>query len=175
MGYETARYDVLYQENNFEIRRYHKHILAQTNEQSLSGSGGFNDVFNYITRNNQNQTKIAMTTPVFNDIVDEKAVTTAFVIPSQYTYETAPKPRSSTIKLVEVKEHVVAVVRFSQTVTAKKLQQKQELLMEWLKKHHVMAIGNFKLARYNPPFIPGFLKRNEIIIEVDVVSLENIL
>ncbi len=175
MGYETATYEILYQEEKVEIRRYHKHILAQTKEQSLSGSVGFNEVFNYISRNNQKQEKIAMTTPVFNDIVDEKTITTAFVVPSQYTYETTPKPTSSNVRLVEVDEHVVAVIRFSNTVTAKKIRHQQELLMKWLKKHHVIAIGNFKLARYNPPFIPGFLKRNEIMIEVDHLSLEDIL
>ncbi len=174
MGYETAKYDVMYKENNFEIRHYHKHIIALSKEQTLSGSYGFNEIFNYISKNNDRREKIAMTTPVLNDIVDEKAVTTAFVMPSQYSLDSLPKPNSTNTKLVEVDQQYVAVIKFSNNVNVKRIRHQQQLLLTWLKKHKIMAIGQFKLARYNPPFVPGFLKRNEIMIEVDCLSIEGV-
>ncbi len=65
--YETAEYEVLLKEDSFEIRMYKKFITAKVNEDSLSGSKGFNQIFNYISGDNVEKRKISMTTPVFND------------------------------------------------------------------------------------------------------------
>ena len=42
-----------------------------------------------------------------------------------------------------------------------------KLLFDWIKEKVYIPKGNMILARYNPPFIPGIFKRNEILISVD--------
>ncbi len=167
MKYESASYDVLLKDGDYEIRRYHPMILAKTKERSLSGAYGFNEIFNYISKDNDKNQKISMTTPVINDLHQTSPISTAFVMPKAYTIDTLPTPNSSNTQLVTVKERVMAIVRFSQSVDPKRIFEQQQRLLEWIEKRNLKVISDFMLARYNPPFIPGFLKRNEIMVEID--------
>jgi hypothetical protein len=51
-------------------------------------------------------------------------------------------------------------------VNADKIAEKKSELLDWLREKHISGIGLIELARYNPPFIPGFIKHNELLIEV---------
>lgn len=66
--YETAPYKVLEKEELFEIRQYDAFYTAAVEEDTLEGSSGFRQIFDYISGNNEDQTKISMTTPVFNEM-----------------------------------------------------------------------------------------------------------
>jgi hypothetical protein len=44
--------------------------------------------------------------------------------------------------------------------------KKMAELKEWLDKNNMMMKSNFIMAQYNPPWIPGFMRKNEIIVEV---------
>ena len=165
MAIEQASYTVLLKEGSFEIRQMDPMILAITEENHLDGNSGFSEIFNYISGYNQGSQKIAMTTPVINDI-SEKSMTTAFVMPKQYALEDLPLPRSSDLKLKQVPSRLVATLTFSGSINRNKLQEKQQALLNWLNEKELVPLGNLQLSRYNPPFIPGFLKRNEVSIEI---------
>ena len=166
MAIEKPKYEVLKKDGKFEIRQYDTMILAQSTETALRGAGGFNRVFNYIGGNNAEGRKIAMTSPVINEI-DAEEMTISFVMPREFDCETLPDPNDPSLVLKEIPARKVAAVTFSGTVNPQMIEEKKQELLGWLQREGVEVVGQAELARYNPPFLPGFVKRNEILIEVE--------
>jgi len=164
MAIEKAGYEVILKENQFEIRMYEPMVIAISEETDLRGYSGFNEAFNYISGSNEDRTKISMTTPVLNDL--DGHLTTAFVMPKEYKLEDLPKPTSRNLSLRQIDHRKCAALSFSGNASPNTVQNKIEELRQWLQTKNLTPIGGFQLARYNPPFIPGFLKKNEIIIEI---------
>jgi hypothetical protein len=164
MAIERAAYKVVLQENKFEIRIYEPMVIAISNETDLRGYSGFNEAFNYIGGNNEDRSKISMTAPVLNDLDGE--LTTAFVMPKEYKLADLPKPNSGKLSLRQINQRRCAILTFSGNANPGNVQKKIEELRQWLLLKGLTPIGGFQLARYNPPFIPGFLKRNEVLVEI---------
>lgn len=165
--YKTAEFDVVLKEDPFEIRKYKKFITAKVQEDDLKGSRGFNLLFNYIGGSNEEGKKIAMTTPVLNELTKD-GVTTEFVLPFDTIDSKLPKPKDKRIIFREYNNKNFAAIKFSGTVKEEIIQEKIELLFDWIKEKGYLSEGNVILARYNPPFIPGMFKKNEILIPVDI-------
>lgn len=163
--YETAPYKVLKKEGHFEIRQYDAFYTAAVEGSSLDGSNGFGQIFDYISGNNEDQKKISMTTPVFNEMGKEK-VSTEFVMPRNYSEETLPEPSNPKVKIKKTESKLTASVTFSGTTSDKKISEHKKMLLAWIEKINMKPSGNFRLARYNPPFVPPFLRRNEILIDI---------
>jgi DNA gyrase inhibitor GyrI len=87
-------------------------------------------------------------------------------MPQDYTLETLPEPNDHRIMFKEIKNQRVAVLRFSGRVKEKMAYEKIETLRQWLDKKSLSPQSNFIVAQYNNPAIPGFLRRNEIIVEI---------
>lgn len=163
--YETAPYKVLRKEGHFEIRRYEAFFTAAVEETNLEGSNGFRQIFDYISGNNEDQKKISMTTPVINEMRKE-SVSTEFVMPSTFTEDTLPAPANPKVKIKKTERKLTAAVTFSGTTSRKKIVEYEKRLLAWIEKKNMKPTGNFRLARYNPPFMPPFLRRNEVIIDI---------
>ena len=168
---DTAPYEVLLKFEQMEVRRYPKLILATVS--GPADDSEFGHLFNYITGNNRTSHKIAMTTPV---ITSERVDMTApvisdsesmsFVMPQKYTMETVPEPMDAHVRIREVPARKVAVVRFKGYTREKTVEEETELLLCELKKANIETLGRPFLMRYNSPFTPGFMRRNEVGIEV---------
>lgn len=167
MAIEKADYKVILKEDDYENRQYEPMVVAVSQESDLRGGSGFDKLFNYISGNNNEKKKIEMTTPVLNDLNQEQ-MTIAFAMPKEYSLETLPKPNDSGIKLKEIPGRQVAAIRFSGNLNPDKIEEKKDELLKWLKEKKVVNTGLVELARYNPPFIPGFIKHNELLIEVHI-------
>ena len=165
MAIEQAAYKVILKEDDFEIRQYEPMIVAVSQKADLRGGGGFDTLFGYISGNNQESKKIEMTTPVLNDLGQEQ-LTLAFVMPKEYSMDSLPKPLNSEVQLKEIPGRKVAVIIFSGNVNPVKIDEKKNELLDWLKEKQITSTGVVELARYNPPFIPGFIKHNELLTEV---------
>ena len=165
MAIEKPTYKVILKEGPYEIRNYEAMIVAVSQETDLRGYTGFNTVFNYISGMNQDSKKISMTSPVLNNL-DDQQLTTAFIMPKEYDLESLPQPSNPNLQLKEIPKRQVAVILFSGNFDIGKLNHKINQLKEWLVEKNLDPIGPIELARYNPPFIPGFLKRNEILTEI---------
>ena len=166
MAVEKATYKVIIKEGNFEVRLYEPMIVLVSQENDLKGTSGFNQLFNYISGRNKESKKIAMTAPVINNLDDEQ-FTIAFVMPKEYSLEDLPQPLHSELQFKEIPERHVATISFSGNINQEIIEKKKNELMEWLKEKRITAIGSIELARYNPPFIPGLFKRNELLVEVN--------
>lgn len=178
-GIEEPRYDVISKNDIYEVREYHAYILAQTKvsgSYSDATSQGFRIIAGYIFGDNVSKQKISMTAPVVQAPSLEKIAMTApvvtqptgsgefkvaFIMPSQYTLASLPTPNDKRVELVEMPRRRIAVLRFSGYATSEKIAQQTEVLKQALDKDGLRAI-RFESARYNPPWTPPFLMRNEI-------------
>ena len=168
---ETASYVEVRQIDGVEIRLYSGLILATVS----GGAGGdpFRTLFNYISGNNSGRRKISMTTPV---ITPERIEMTApvisgegsmsFVVPSKYTMEDVPEPNDDRIRIHEVPERKIAVIRFRGRAGQKSVEEQKARLLDVLLRNGVETVGEPFLMRYNSPWTPGFMRRNEVGIEI---------
>jgi hypothetical protein len=184
MAVEEAKYTVVLNEDNFEVRQYAPHVLAETIvDGDLEGAGNkaFNLLFKYIDGNNKKQEKVAMTAPVSQGAAGEKIAMTApvvqqrendkwvvsFMMPASYTLETLPEPNDPNVVLRQVPERYMAAVRYSGFWSEKLYRQHLDDLTAWMAKQGIKPMGEPIWARYNPPFMPWFLRRNEILVPVE--------
>ena len=184
MAIEEAQYNVVKKEGKFEIRDYAPHILAETivdGDIEQAGSKAFNRLFRYISGDNRSREKVAMTAPVSQEPRGEKIEMTApvgqrgggglwavsFMMPASYTLETLPEPDDPKISLRQVPAQRMAAVRYSGFWSEKKYLRYKKKLEAWVHEEGLTIVGDPVWARYNPPFTPWFLRRNEILIPVD--------
>jgi len=184
MAIEEAKYEVIRRDNNFEIRDYETHILAETVvEGSLedAGSEAFKRLFRYISGDNRSGDKVAMTAPVSQQPMGEEIKMTApvgqrrleeswavsFMMPGSYTLETLPEPEDPKVTLRQVPARRMAAVRYSGFWSEKGYLRYKVELESWIERMGLTIVGDPIWARYNPPFVPWFLRRNEILIPVD--------
>lgn len=168
---EKAPYTVVKKIDNLEVRDYPELILAAV--EDFQDDNAFGLLFNYISGENKSQKKISMTAPV---ITSEKIPMTApvisqknymaFVMPSSYDKSTIPEPKNQKVKIKIQPKKTLAVQRFSGYATHKKTELKIEELLSTVKKNKLKTKGEPFLMRYNSPFAPGFIRRNEVAIEI---------
>jgi hypothetical protein len=58
-------------------------------------------------------------------------------------------------------------VQYSGTWSQQRYEQNLARLREWMKSKDLTPVGDPVWARYNPPFTPWFLRRNEILVSVE--------
>jgi hypothetical protein len=168
---ETPSYEVLRRIDEVEIRLYPKMILATVSGDDVGAP--FRILFDYISGNNSGGSKISMTAPV---ITPERIDMTApvisgggsmsFVVPSKYTMESVPVPSDGRVRIQEVPERKLAVMRFRGWARERSVEERKGTLISVLKRNGVETVGEPFLMRYNSPWTPGFMRRNELGIEI---------
>lgn len=188
MATEEPKFELLEKDQSFELRMYEPKIHAEvivTGNMREASSKGFRMIADFIFGNNVaisgQSEKISMTAPVMIEPQPKKISMTVpvgieqssagwkvhFVMPSQYTLETLPKPNNALVKIKSVPAKKFAVIRFSGLVDEEKMATKVFDLEQWINSKQLKVIGNAELARYNPPWTLPFLRRNEVLIEVE--------
>jgi effector-binding domain-containing protein len=184
MAIEEATYTVVQKDNKFEIRDYTPHILAETlveGNLKEAGNKAFRVLFRYISGANRLRKKVAMTAPVSQRSQGEKIEMTApvgqrpvqekwtvsFMMPSSYTLKTLPEPEDPNINLRQVPARRMAAVPYSGFWSEKNYLRYKSELESWIQERGFTVVGDPIWARYNSPFTPWFLRRNEILIPID--------
>ena len=184
MAIEEAPYTVIQQNGEFELRQYSPHIVAETTVEGTFdqvGSEGFRRLAGYINGENRTKQSIAMTAPVSQEAQSEKIAMTApvgqeklgdrwritFVMPLKYALDTLPEPIDSRIETKQEPGRLMAAVRYSGTWSRKGYEENKERLLAWIEEQGFKQTGDSVWARYDPPFMPWFLRRNEVLIPVD--------
>jgi hypothetical protein len=180
---EEARYTVLEKQGDFEIRRYEACVLAETTvaaDFDRAGAIAFHRLYDYISGHNRRQEAIAMTAPVnqwaggeadapaapVGQENAEEAWVLAFTMPAHATRQTLPPPLDPTVVLREVPAQKIAAVRYSGTWSRRRYERHQARLEAFIAEKGMNIIGEAVFARYDPPFQPFFLRRNEVLIPV---------
>ena len=183
---EEPKYSVLKEYENFEIRNYDSYLVAEVDIEgsyNKTGNEAFRILAGYIFGDNQSSTKMNMTAPVESEAIQpsERMNMTApvfsnkningytyrFVMESKYTQETLPVPNNSKIRITEIKNRVMAVIGFSGRWSQKNFEKHEQILVNDLKNEGIGVASEAIYARYNAPFTPWFLRRNEIMYEID--------
>ncbi|MEY3372362.1 MAG: hypothetical protein RLZZ537_830 [Pseudomonadota bacterium] len=185
MAIEQPRYTVLQDfGSGIEIRQYDAYIIAETEikaaDADQAGNLAFKRLGGYIFGGNRTKQSIAMTAPV-SQAKSEKIEMTApvsqalktegvwlvsFVMPKSYTLATLPVPNDPAVYFKTVPARKVLAIRFSGRWTDESFAQHQSELLAAVKKNALKSTGSTWTARYDPPFMPGFMRRNEVMIEL---------
>ena len=181
---EQATYSVVDAKQDYEIRVYPAHIVAQTvvtGSYQKALNQGFSIIARYIFGGNTKKESIAMTSPVMEKsslsesiamtspvmaTVEGESHTIAFGMPRSYTLETLPVPNDSRIQIVTIPEKKMAALRFSGMRTDARVQSKKQHLLDVLKRDNVVVTGAVQYAGYNAPWTPPWMTRHEVLVEV---------
>ncbi len=182
MAIEEPKFEVVRTFADFEVRRYEPRIVAETRvEGSMdqSGSEGFRRLAGYIFGGNrpraasteQEGQKISMTAPVGSERRGSDGWLMSFTMPRDWTLTTLPVPNDSRVQVVSLPEQWLAVLKFSGTWSEERFAEKAQALREAITREKIQLKDLVpKYARYNPPMMPWFLRRNEVWFEVQPFS-----
>ncbi|MEO1038267.1 MAG: heme-binding protein [Pseudomonadota bacterium] len=184
---EEPQYTLIARDGPIEIRDYAPVIVAevQVDGSRRAASGrGFRPLANYIFGGNAPRSEIAMTAPVTTsrrgrsgqEIAMTAPVTTepgegggwtvAFIMPSEWTMETLPAPNDPSVTLREEPAKRVAAIAFSGYAGDRTVARAESLLLAYLQEAGLTPVSEPSYAYYDAPWVPGPLRRNEVMVEI---------
>jgi len=181
---EEPDYQVVQQLGDIEVRQYAPYVVAEVTvpgPADEAGNAAFRILAGYIFGKNKGEKKLEMTAPVtqtpapsatpvkleMTAPVTQSAAAAGgyvvqFVLPKSVTLATAPEPLDSRVTLREVPATKRAVIRYSGFWSESNYTEHLAKLQAALKTADIAWTGEPVLSRYDPPFKPWFLRRNEI-------------
>ncbi len=166
---ERQKYNLLKNENGFEVRFYPKSIMASVSSvrhgDEKNANQNFRRLASYIFGGNKDNKKIAMTAPVYME-KDTEANRMSFVLPSGYNMSDLPLPNDSSITLHYSDGGYYAALSFSGFAGVHKIARKENELKELLEKSGYETLGNFSYLGYNAPW-ELINRENEIIVKIN--------
>jgi len=159
-----------------ELRRYPPIAVAETTAGDQATA--FRRLYGYITGANETTTEIEMTAPVRTGSAEipmtapvrseegDGGVTMGFYLPPEYGVETPPTPTDDDVTVTSEPERVVAVTSFSWYATSGRIDRIERELLDTLDEYGVETVGEPFLLRYDDPWTPPYMRRNEVAIEV---------
>ena len=190
MATEEPKFTVIEKSEPFELRAYAPQLVAEVKVEGdldVASSQGFRLIAAFIFGQNQVSEKISMTVPVGIETAQSTKIAMtvpvgieasqgsakgvnqwvfSFIMPSEYTMATLPKPLNPLVTIRELPAQRRAAITFSGFYNEAKVLEKTKVLEEWIKSKQWQAIGSPQFARYNPPWSIPFMRRNEILITV---------
>lgn len=181
---EKPEYDVVFNSNDIEYRLYKPYLIAitavkDTSSYSKAANSGFMRLFRYISGDNISSTEIAMTAPVqqkssqkiamtapVQQVETDQGWTLSFMLPSSFTLASAPQPTDAQVVIEEVPARLMAVLRYSGRWTEKNFKKQEARLRQELERAGIEILSTAESAVYNPPFMPPFMRHNEVMFEV---------
>ena len=180
---EKPDYKVIQSEQNIEIRQYEPMIIAEVEvdgKREDAIGDGFRLLADYIFGNNTVQQVISMTAPVQQKENQKIAMTApvqqqsagkswrmSFVMPSKYSMDSLPEPNNNRVRLKEILTKKFVVIEFSGTNSNENVTEHENQLMNYIEANQIKINGSPKYAFYNPPWSLPFLRRNEVMIEIN--------
>ena len=191
LGVKIAPYRVIKSDNQqkIDLRHYEKIILVSVPMDGMDSgrNSAFSKLFGYISGKNTASSKISMTAHVLLENADKNAgveipmtvpvfmedasdhAKMSFVLPATYTLDSAPAPQDPDVKLDEIKDYTVAAIIFSGLLSADNIAKQRTMLEAWIQGNGYKITGAYKVAGYNPPFTIPALRRNEVLIPVEIL------
>ena len=180
---EKPDYKVIQSEQNIEIRQYEPMIIAEVDVEGKREDAigdGFRLLADYIFGNNTVQQVISMTAPVQQKENQKIAMTApvqqqstgkswrmSFVMPSKYSMDSLPVPNNNRVRLKEIMTKKFAVIEFSGTNSNENVTEHENQLINYIEANQIKINGSPKYAFYNAPWTLPFMRRNEVMIEIN--------
>lgn len=178
---EKPSYEVLEKKNGYEIREYKNILVAKVEVDSDDRdamNSGFMEVADFIFGNNDTgngSEKIAMTSPVLDERTSDGKRIISFVMPSKWTQETLPRPNNDKIEIELFESKTYAVKKFTGGWDQATIDKKLEELKAGLKTDKIPYTSNTIFAYYDPPSAPAFVRRVDIMVELNVYEPEEVV
>ena len=191
LGVKIAPYRVIKSDNQqkIDLRHYEKIVLVSVPMDGMDSgrNSAFSKLFGYISGKNTASSKISMTAHVLLENADKNAgveipmtvpvfmedasdhAKMSFVLLATYTLDSAPAPQDPDVKLDEIKDYTVAAIIFSGLLSADNIAKQRTTLEAWIQGNGYKITGAYKVAGYNPPFTIPALRRNEVLIPVEIL------
>ena len=157
--------------SDFELREYNPCVLAEVRvsaHYSTASSAAFGSLFKYISKGNKTAQKIAMTAPVIaaqrTDKSQEDEWFVSFVMPSGSNIGHLPNPNDPNVVLRDLDSETCIALSFRGKATAALSEKKIQHLRSAAAKENISLSAETRICRFDPPFKPGFLQYNEIVI-----------
>jgi hypothetical protein len=169
-GYELPSYEVTVKQGEFERREYAPQVVAEVfvqGDREEAVSRGFRILADYIFGGNVDAAKVAMTTPVSQQAMDdddEGVWVVRFGMPRGYTLDNLPKPQSAAIRLAETPAEEQLVVQFSGRWSTDMLSEKETELRAFAAAQGLEATGAPRFYFYDGPFTLPWTRRNEVAL-----------
>lgn len=182
---ERQRHEVLEQFDGCELRRYAAHLVAEVEVQSSfteAGNQAFGVLAAFISGRNSSRGKVAMTAPVVQQEASTKVSMTspvvqepgsepgrhvvAFVMPAEFSLDTLPIPTDPRIRIREVPVQIAAARAFTGRWSESTYQEQLAELRVAVEKAGLQIVGEPRYAKFDPPWKPGFLRHNEVVLPV---------
>jgi len=187
-------YEVVDRRGGFELRRYPAHLVAEIEVDGSfdeAPSRAFRPLARFINGANRTRRQIAMTAPVTQQASGpegqasgpERIAMTApvvqqaagrpgsylvqFVMPSHLTAQTLPAPDDARVRTREIPQQLAAAVRFSGRWTRQGFEERGAALRQAVVAAGLRPAGPVRYARFNPPWTPWFLRRNEVVQPIE--------
>lgn len=164
---EQQQYEIVTRYSNTELRKYPRCTLADvtlTGSAERVGNRAFGPLVRYISAK-----QLAMTAPVLQAQGEAQSQwTVSFVLPGGKAISEYPLPDDANVTLREVPEHFSMAMTWSGRWTYSSVEKHTEALRLAIKQAGLTEIGMPVWARYDPPWKPWFLRRNEVLIDVRI-------
>ena len=161
MATEIPDYKVLVQDGKFEVREYPALTLVRT----PAGDGDFMRLFRYISGGNEAEQKISMTAPVLMKHQGENAGM-SFIVPQDVAAVKTPAPTDDAVTMEKLPAGRFAVFRYSGGRSDASEREALGKLRAWIGKRRLEVAGEPLFGYYDPPWIPTFLRRNEVMLRI---------
>ena len=163
--YETQQYEVVKTLEKAEIRFYPPVMKIKAPKSS-----GFNALFGYISGNNTDNTKIAMTTPVYmsNDAQGNEMM--AFVLPKSMKKEQTPAPLSDSVTVYESESGYFIAYPFGGYALDWWVEKASNALKEIAASHNIQLKSDPLVLVYNSPY-KLINRKNEVLFQIDEETL----
>jgi hypothetical protein len=166
---EQQPYEVVKRYPGFEVRRYPEHRVAEVDVSGPFGVAGnlaFPRLARYIGGHNRSSHKVAMTAPVVQEQDPRSGVfVVGFVLPADLS--SVPEPLDASVRTRRVPAQIAAALTFSGRWSRSAYEARTKELLDQLAQAHLTVVGRPRYARYDPPWTPCFLRRNEVVIPVE--------
>ena len=172
--YEQPIYKVILEQDKFSIRDYSEVIVVETEvvaSRRNATSEAFRKLFRYISGNNEANLEISMTSPVAQTLTNQDGEigenwAVRFFLPRSLSEENIPKPSETGVAVMKLKAQKYGSVSFKGTQNDKKVSENLAKLEAFIAENDYEVSGPPVYAFYDPPFIPWFLRDNEILLPV---------
>ena len=172
---ENPKYTILEKNNHFQIRKYDEMTIAKITTVGERYEGlrkGFIPLARYIGAKDREGPKISMTAPVMQQKIINDNWEISFYMPSEFDTDQLPISENNQIKIVTTPSTIMAVITFSGVAKTELLENKFTNLIKWIEEiNYEIILGSKPIySYYNDPSTPGFLRKNEIMIPVEIIA-----
>lgn len=169
-GYEEPQFEVVEKFDDFEVRHYRNRIVARTTVDSdfdEAGEQAFPRLADYISDH-----RIAMTIPVSQRPAGSSpdAFEVEFGMPAAFAIEDLPQPADDRVELERVPERMVAALSYRGDWGRDRYDRHETELLAGLAREGLRPVAEPTWARYSSPLMVWFLRRNEILVEVEPID-----